>query len=154
MRQVTALVAIVSMLDLSACTLLPCIACDGHLGAAGEVYEWLDPPGDAKSVAFIDTKTSNTQRVSPLAGAQIALEPWTPRRRPTAHDATPGRREAITDQDGHFRVAGAVRPGNYAATLSVKAAGFQSVEQVFNHDRQTNHTVRVLLVRTTPGRAR
>ena len=38
-------------------------------------------------------------------------------------------------------------PGNFQATLSVRASGFQRIQQVFDHDRQSSHTVRVLLVR-------
>jgi hypothetical protein len=148
MRQATAFVAIVSIAGLSACTRLLCIACEGHLGATGEVYEWLDAPSGATSIAYIDAATSDTRRLSPLVGAEVILEPWAPRGRPSAGESTQALRQTVTDKDGHFRVGGTVRPGNYKATLSVRATGFQTIEQLFSHDRQSNHIVRVLLVRT------
>jgi hypothetical protein len=147
MRHSIAILALAAALGFSGCTRFLCIACDGYLGATGQVYEGLDPPSGAKSLAVVDTATLDDHRVSPLAGAEITLEPWTLRSQPQAGDATMARRQTVTDKDGHFRVGGTVRPGNFQATLSVRASGFQPIQHVFDHDRQSNHTVRVLLVR-------
>ena len=147
MREAIAIVVVAAGLGLSACTRFLCIACDGHLGASGQVYEWLDPPSGATSVAFVDATVLNDHRVLPLVGAEITLDPWAPGRQPQAVDATISIRRTVTDNEGRFRVGGPVRPGNFQATLSVRASGFQSIQQVFSHDRQNNHTVRVLLVR-------
>ena len=149
MRQLIAVIVAVSIAGLSACSRLMCIACDGHLGATGDVYEWLDAPSGAKSIAVVDSITPDTQHVSPLVGVEILLEPWTPRKRPASSDPRLlGHSQTVTDKTGHFRLGGTVRPGNYDATLSVRATGFQSVEQVFDHDRQSYHSVRVWLVRS------
>ena len=147
MREPTAIVAVAAAFALSGCTRLLCIACDGYLGATGQVYEWVDAPSGAKSLTFVDTALLGDHRVSPLVGAEITLEPWTPWSQRPAGDATTARRQTFTDKDGHFRVGGTVRPGNFQATLSVRASGFQGIQQVFDHDRQSSHTVRVLLVR-------
>jgi hypothetical protein len=147
MRQAIAIVALAAAFGLSGCTRFLCIACDGYLGATGHVYEWLDAPSGAKSLAFVDTAPLGDHRVSPLVGAEITLEPWTPGSQRSAGDATRARRQTFTDKDGQFRVGGTVRPGNFQATLSVRASGFRGIQQVFNHDRQSSHTVRVLLAR-------
>jgi hypothetical protein len=146
-RQAIGIGVLAAAVGLPGCTEFLCIACDGYLGATGNVYEWLDAPIGAKSLAFVDTAPLNAHRVSPLVGAEITLEPWTPGSQPPAGDATRARRHTVTDQDGHFRVGGTVRPGNFKAALSVRASGFQPVQHRFDHDRQTNHVVRVLLVR-------
>jgi hypothetical protein len=89
----------------SGCTRFLCIACDGYLGATGQVYEWVDAPSGAKSLAFVDTATLGDHRVSPLVGAEITLEPWTPWSQQPAGDATAtARKQTFTDKDGHFRV--------------------------------------------------
>ena len=147
MRFALALVALVSASSLSACVPLFCVACEGYLGVVGEVYEWLDAPAGANSVAIIDVPVSQQHRVSPAVGAEVTLEPWTPRSRSRNSDTSFGHRQTLTDKDGHFRVGGTVRPGSYRATLSVQAPGFRPIEQVFDHNHQGDHKVRVLLVR-------
>jgi len=147
MRQTVAIVALAAAVGLPGCTRFLCIACDGYLGATGLVYEWLDAPIGANSLAFVDTATLTNHRVTPLVGAEITLEPWTPANQSPAGDATFARRHTFTDQHGHFHLGGTVRPGNYKATLSVRASGFQSIQHLFDHDYQSNHIVRVLLVR-------
>jgi hypothetical protein len=147
MRQTIAIVALAAAISLHGCTRFLCIACDGYLGGTGHVYEWLDAPIGANSLAFVDTATLTHHRVAPLVGAEITLESWTPGNRSPAGDATSARRHTFTDEDGHFHVGGTVRPGNFKATLSVRASGFKPVQHLFDHDRQSNHTVRVLLVR-------
>jgi hypothetical protein len=113
MRQAIAIVALAAALGISGCSRFLCIACDGYLGATGQVYERLDAPSDAKSLAVVDTATLDDHRVSPLVGAEITLEPWTPRSQPQASNATIAKRQTVTDKDGHFRVGGTVRPGNF-----------------------------------------
>ena len=145
-RYLFAAVILASCVGSSAC-LIFCIACEGYLGAAGEVYEWVDAPPGAKGFAVIDASVPGQHRTTPLAGSQVLLEPWTPRDRPAADGPALSRRRTVSDNDGRFRLGGAVRPGHYRATLSVRAAGFHQVEHVFDHNRQTAHKVAVLLVR-------
>jgi hypothetical protein len=71
MRQAIGIVALAAVLALSGCMSFLCIASDGHLGATGHVYEWLDAPSGAKSLAVVDTITLDGHRISPLAGAEI-----------------------------------------------------------------------------------
>ena len=92
MRQFIAIVALATAFSISGCARFLCIACDGYLGATGLVYEWVDAPSGAKSLAFVDTATLGDHRVSPLVGAEITLEPWTPSSRRPAGDATTARK--------------------------------------------------------------
>jgi hypothetical protein len=147
MRRTIAIVALAAAIESTACAGLLCIACDGYLGATGEVFEWRDAPAGATSLAFVDTATVNDRAVSPLGGAEISLQAGTRQGRPHDRAATLEGVRTVSDQDGHFRVGGTVRPGRFKASLSVRAPGFQPLHHAFEHDRQSFHRVRVLMVR-------
>jgi hypothetical protein len=138
---------LVASLASSACGLF-CIACDGALGADGQVYEWADAPAGAESTVHVDSVDwVKPEGLVPVQGAELVLEPWTPERRPKNPDAARlWTRHTHSDAAGAFTMSGAAKPGWYKVTLAVRRDGYRPIEHVFMHDR-FRHKVIVLLVR-------
>src|SRR5262245_38980289 len=126
---------------------LAAAACDGALHIEGQVYEWLDAGPTGQSFAMVDLLARPLPaRLTPVVGAEVLMEPWTPAERARNEDAQLWTSRAATDGTGQFRVGGVVKPGWFDATLSVRCDGFAPLEHVFRHDR-FKHRAIVVLVR-------
>jgi hypothetical protein len=147
MTRLRLLGVLVASLASSGCGLF-CIACDGALGADGQVYEWTGAPAGADSSVRVDAADwVKPAGLLPLQGAELVLEPWTPEKRPKNPDtARLWTRRALSDAAGAFTMNGTAKPGWYKVTLAVRREGYRPIEHVFMHDR-FRHKVIVVLVR-------
>ena len=95
--------ALLASLASSGCGLF-CIACEGALGADGQVFEWVGaPPGTNSSVHVDAVDWVKPDGLVPLQGAELVLEPWTPEKRPSNPDtARLWTRRARSDAAGAF----------------------------------------------------
>src|SRR4051812_47551770 len=132
-------------LSASSCAGLLCIACDGYLGVEGSVFR---APAGAPSTLTID-KAASASGTDPIAGCEIALEPWVPEKRPDAETVKRLTRHGTSGAAGQFNLGGTARPGNYDVTASVLCPGLGSVQRVFRHNHRQPHRAVVLIASGT-----
>jgi hypothetical protein len=129
----------------------PFVVGDGYLGVTGYVYESASPEVGRGGSVVIDSETSAASHIlRPIAGCDVTLEPWTPRRRPNADTAKLFTIRGRSDAKGQFVLGRTAPPGRYDATISISCDGFVPNTRVFRHDR-LKHSATVMMVRGASG---
>jgi hypothetical protein len=119
-------------------------SCDGYIGVEGRVYTSPDVGNDRGVVIMDALHTILPARLTPVAGAEMIVEPWRPEERSRLTRPDLWTERTITDEGGYFKTGTTAAPGKYDATITVRRAGFREVQVVFRHDRLRHQAIVVL----------